>query len=756
MGWKSFEKRTQIALEALGYKVECDVNFNGNQIDLFAKKSDSLITNCLIVECKFYKSKIGVSKVRNFSAIINSSMSSNALVTGLMVSEEGFTKEAKEFAGKVNILLKSLNELLLESFNSNLIIKNVIEKFESDELSTNYIPLTCKVSEYGSGTIYKPVEKFLDQFLSETKRSGAVILGNFGTGKTSLAKHYSYLIAKRNLENKPSNKYCVLPLYINLRDLKNFENFDVSLLNTFNNHYRANASMKGMKNWLANKSTLLILDGFDEMASKMPKYEITTNLTFLFEFIGEFAQIKILITCRTHFFKNQINESLFGDVLRLYIMDWGTEELGDYITKSNPENSSAVIQTIKKTYNLEELSKTPLFLNMISKTIAEIGDKVNKSKLYQIYTDKWILNQDYRSLLSPNEKLEFMKELAFYLFSNSISAINYQSIPDILRDSFKLDNYDLLKKIDSDIRTCTFLIRTEEGDYHFVHKSFLEYFVSLKLSEEIKSNWFENLSTQNLTMEISSFVADYFNDELQFIVDNILENKDASVRANFVLISGYLNYSNTLLESLIQCIESDKETFVKLNAISSLGNLGHSNCIDELLKLSREVDQIAAHALKTVVSFIKDDRVFSYVIDSITKETDFKRLRILVESVSQNPSEQVDEALEYFCKDRFWIENENVVEAFIHATLNRKNISLALFIESIEKENKRNYRILDSCEKAKKELKNTFSGQVIHQAEKNKSRGLNIEDNRKHLKTRFKYLQDVGEIHSSITNMYLA
>lgn len=750
--WQEFEEKAKVALEAIGYYVTKNLLHNGNQIDLYAEKKETLLTNRFVVECKDYNKNISVEKIRNFAQVVFSISTKEKPVQGLYITNMGYTKEAKNFAESLNINLKTLNELFELSFNVTHVVQRIVQKFVDDELSSKYIDLSCQAAEYSSGTIYKPLEKFIDKFLYNTKRVGAIVLGNFGTGKTSFAKHYSYLLASRFF--KRDDLYHALPIYINLRDINNLDNIEKTLLDILNNAYNAKASLVGLKYWLKYKSTLIILDGFDEMATKMDKFEIINSTNSLFSFIECYPAIKLILTCRTHFFKTQIEENLFRDILKLYIRDWGADELRDYIKLSNPNNEEEVLNTIKNTYNLEELSKTPLFLDMISKTIGEIGDNINKSKLYKIYTDHWIKSQDYRSSISPQDKIVFMEELAFYFLSKGISFINYQRIPQILKEYFPLNDYNLLKRFDDDIRTCSFLVRTETGDYYFAHKSFLEYFVSLKLAKEVKQNKFNNFSIDNLTIEITLFFSDYFADESDFIIRNILRNSDNIVRANFALVGGFITFSDNLLKSLLLAIQTDEFYLVKQNAIDSLSNLNHPKSIKELVGLSYQRDEIGEYSLKVLSTHTNNKIVLDRMLEVILREDDENKVSICIDCLSPIDNQIVNQALICFVKLKWWKRIEKIIISYINVVLNRKVFELTIFLPQLKKMNKDSYNVHSYIEKSMHEVSEKFSSDIIEDARINRNKGISFDKNRSMIKRKYKFLYNDRVLHKAFVNLY--
>jgi hypothetical protein len=108
--WKEFEilvrnVQSQLAKNAI---VTHNVNLTGksgakNQCDVIIESEIGQIHFLGIIECKKYKTKIGIDIVRGFLSKINDL----SAMKGIVVSEHGFTSEAELFAASNNIDLYS-------------------------------------------------------------------------------------------------------------------------------------------------------------------------------------------------------------------------------------------------------------------------------------------------------------------------------------------------------------------------------------------------------------------------------------------------------------------------------------------------------------------------------------------------------------------------------------------------------------------------------------------------------------------------
>jgi hypothetical protein len=114
------------------------------------------------------------------------------------------------------------------------------------------------------------------------------------------------------------------------------------------------------------------------------------------------------------------------DILAITLFDrWQIEEFlrkqSAYLAERGIEDWRELQKTIQTTYNLEELARTPVLLEIIIKTLSELRGKVadiNAARLYEIYTDFW-LDREYddkgevRWLITREAKELFVMELAW-------------------------------------------------------------------------------------------------------------------------------------------------------------------------------------------------------------------------------------------------------------------------------------------------------------------------------------------------------
>jgi len=176
-----------------------------------------------------------------------------------------------------------------------------------------------------------------------------------------------------------------------------------------------------------------------------------------------------------------------------------------------------------------------LFLKVIPWLI-EFDEEINIARVYQAATKNWASQEQARGHLkelSVEEVLSFMQELAWQMHQDARLEINYKQLRSATFKRFhdKLDvDYSDLDAFYGEIRTCTFLTRDSLGNYKLAHKSFMEYFIALKIYNEIKSTDLLALTKYlNVEDEIFIFLIQFdqslIYQALLFIIEKENQNK---------------------------------------------------------------------------------------------------------------------------------------------------------------------------------------------------------------------------------------
>jgi len=372
------------------------------------------------------------------------------------------------------------------------------------DLNRYYVSLHC-TDQYNKTWL---LDDLLNQFLANYEQSFLALLGDFGTGKSSFSLHYFIQQARRYLQDSTQR----IPLFISLKDYpKRFELAEF-LEKEFFQRLHLPFHAKALQTLVLQGRFLFFFDGFDEMVSMASEQETIDNFRTITRLSFENLQLltqknqvasnKLFLTCRGHYFLTNTQEQyiLKADktvlyrkyatktqyqISRIAIQEFKQEQIEQYIRKNtdSEENTQKFIKIIETTYNLDELSSRPLLLSIIIKTFPLLKDKleINAADLYRVYTSEWIERDDWRSCLTIEGKRQTMWSLAIKMYQKGGDfSLHYSELDQPNQEYFKTGKYNSLDKdyFIYETTNCSFLNRTSKGEYKFIHKSFMEYFLA--------------------------------------------------------------------------------------------------------------------------------------------------------------------------------------------------------------------------------------------------------------------------------------
>lgn len=565
----AFEEEVAYLYRTLGYKVERNVSLQGHQIDIIATINiPGGISTKTAIECKYKESGfLPKNSVMDNINALKDIRYTNEVQNLIIITTHGFTKDLSSTARANKIELQTIEELYIEIIDARTYIDRIIYDFEHYEeysdgqrkpiidllqranLYKHYINLRFRDSK---DNVYDQVEKYIESWLIKNDKNHIVILGDYGTGKSSFLLYLTYIFAK-SFKEKPFS--VPIPVFISLKRYHSLKEIKEQILEMMKNEYNLIIpSPLYFQKLLEDGKLILFLDGFDEMESKSNKDIIFKNFEEIIKLVTKSS--KIILTSRTHYFKTHaqvrdiFNPQYDTDLLKmirddsrfeiLELLEFNDSQIIEFLSKRSDEYTRLWAK-IKSTYNLEDLSKRPILLEMIIRslpTIIKAEKAINSSQLYQIYTDIWIKREDWRSIMNPDEKAIFMEELALTMFLSNSQEVHYSQLTEIVSEHFKrrINSKEDEDIFDMDTRTCSFLNRDYDGNYKFIHKSFMEFFVSKKLYKEIVAQEPKFLKEKSLLPEILDFLSKMNIDKIKLY--NIIHSTSNSSFNNAKYMGG--------------------------------------------------------------------------------------------------------------------------------------------------------------------------------------------------------------------------
>jgi len=494
----------------------------------------------LVVGCK--EGPAEVTDVQAISAQLDAPEQQGYVVAETRVLPSA--QEAARAGGRVRVF--TLAGFYRELLDFRAYVKALVDDYEESELARYYVDLGCVRTSYGErGQVvgedhYKPMDDYIDAWLKERgaggkQRNHISILGDYGTGKTSFCCQYAAKQGRRWLADPDRER---IPILINLRDYTKTLKVESLVTDALVNQYGIRGATFGaFMRYNADGKLLIFFDGFDEMAQR-------TGLRTAVDNFWELAKVvvpgsKVILTCRTPYFRthheaetllrgqlpesSQLSGSLGGAYIDLrdrpnfeivHLEPFSDKDIQAVLRARFPGRWEAYWEQIQRVYNLPDLARRPVLLDMIARTLPELkeGQTLNAARLYQVYTDLWLEREiaKGRTLLTPADRRLFAEELAMEMLRGEELAVHYSRIPGRVKAHFRLEKAEEIDYFEADVRTCNFLNRDAVGNYAFVHKSFMEFFAACRLHQLMLEDKATAHGPVPINEEVRLFLTDLF------------------------------------------------------------------------------------------------------------------------------------------------------------------------------------------------------------------------------------------------------
>jgi Holliday junction resolvase-like predicted endonuclease len=572
-----FEQEIADLYKAMGYEVKQHVPLGGQEVDVLATKYIPGVGDySVIVECKYKggTDRAGNEDVQSIVGAFNTAKAGNLASACTIVTTNGYSLSAQQVAETVGIHLTTKQHLIKGLIDFSPYIQRLKDLYYQDfgdKDKSWYIDPNV----LGDSLITEPLDGFVDAWLVKSDGTPLVILGSYGTGKTSFCRHY----AVRLIEKQDN----LIPVLINLRDLNKVVRIE-SLVRDFLDEQCNAASPRFDTFWrmYTEGFLLLLFDGFDEMASRVDSSTLEANLAEIERFSKKVG--KVILTCRTEHFISSSEEvsalspddNLLSDRTAHYrkieISLWSREHISVYIGRRaqaldqhSHYSPADYINLIESLPELSDMSARAVHLDLIVKALPSMvrkGIPITRANLYQTYIQKELRRETIHNkrlqLISDEERLNLLRVVAARRFIDSHESLEFESAKKIIKDEMRLPDSDV-EAVTRDFLNRSFLQRN--GDvYRFAHKTLAEYLFACELFHRIQRGNLEWLHTVNYSPAVAGMILDLFGGKKslnKFLVALNLELGSVSVtKDNWLAISlvcyaltDYIDSVNTAVRS---------------------------------------------------------------------------------------------------------------------------------------------------------------------------------------------------------------
>jgi Restriction endonuclease/NACHT domain/Pentapeptide repeats (8 copies) len=512
-----FEQDVAELYRLLGAEVTQNIQISNKKVDILATFSipGSSAKHRLIVECKDEKRRTADNqRVMQFHGLLESARKLGMAESAEIITRVSWSDAAKGYAKDNNIGLFTYREKIAQLIDFAPYLRDLIHRFDTkDDRRPNEPPLgEFYVSSSGDRiTTDEPVhiplvDEYLKQWAKENKsHSYFAVLGEYGTGKSSLCKKLARDLAESYLASPGSSR---IPILFNLREFTKKLDIEAFVSSFLDRECGVtNPRFKLFKAMNDAGILFLIFDAFDEMAVRVDADTLELNLQEI-DRLAAAPHSKVIITSRIEYFTTSEEQERVlrpkGNVIEtrstvyelINLITWNDIQIASFLEKRVPLIKEAVQQwtyyrdRIRNIPGLSDLSRRPVLLDMIVRTLPELiasGKPINRPNLYETYLLAEIKRQKLlkrRELLLPEgTRFALLQNLSLDIYSGDISTITFSDALNRVCSSINPPKSEL-EAYTREFLACSFLMR--KGDeYRFSHNSIMEYLVAKSLRFEI-------------------------------------------------------------------------------------------------------------------------------------------------------------------------------------------------------------------------------------------------------------------------------
>jgi hypothetical protein len=511
---RKFEDEVADLYRLQGADVKQGIEICQKKVDLLATFSYPVLHR-VIVECKDEKKAVDANqRVMQFHGLLTSARRSGEAETAEIITRVPWGDAAKGFAHREGIGLLTYTEKISKLIDFTQYLKDLVNRFERTDplrpgeppLGKYYVDLSAERLVDAKPQKIPVINTFINKWLQQSDAQHLTIFGEYGAGKSSLCQKLACDLAASFLQDPNSSR---IPILLNLREFIGKLDIEAYITSFLDRECKVtNPKIDLFKKMNDAGIFLIIFDGFDEMAVKVDADTLESNLLEI-EKLAISPNSKVILTSRPEYFVSaREEEEAISPELNLLpsrktkyeplkILPWDETQVEEFLQKRVPlvegtKHPWAYYRDrIKKIGSLSDLSQRPVLLDMIVRTLPSLiasNTPINLPNLYKTYLIGEIKRQKVLKkrafLISEVDRLALLQLIAVAIHIGNIPTINYTVARNRIEQTINPPKFEL-EAHTRDFLTNSFLIRKDD-EYHFSHKSILEYLIAAQLNEEIQ------------------------------------------------------------------------------------------------------------------------------------------------------------------------------------------------------------------------------------------------------------------------------
>lgn len=506
--------------------------------------------------------------------------------------------------------------------------------------------LTAEDIKSAKESYYSKEPKAVLDVISDERNKYLVILGDPGSGKSTLTKYIILSVLQLNIDEKLSTLFnSHLPLRVELREFAGL--CAEKDCKTFLDYFQHLAETEGysltkekVDNYLKNNGkAIIIFDGLDEIFD--PKEWERIN-RMIVGFTLDYPKVRVIVTSRIVGYKRKIlNDAGFAHFI---LQDFEKEQIETFLDvwypfvvdeKEIESRKARILKALKDSPSIRQLAGNPLLLTILMIIGKHQELPRERWKLYEhatsVLLENWEVNKHLKrshvnmDFIGEDDKKELLMRIAFKIQSDPEGlAGNFihrktleQEIEIYLLNRYQKNPFEvklIAESIIDQLSIVNFILCLYGADFYgFIHRAFLNYFCAMYIVQKF----------DNHEINIEILKSDYFEKYWE----------DPTWHEVLSLICGMKEkFAGEIIECLMQaynpqCISNKPPLNISL-AIKCLNELQNPNLIGETkTKLLERVLK-----LFEMVSWIQDLKEF--LVDEIFPAAKFVQMNNITESSS--------------------------------------------------------------------------------------------------------------------------
>jgi hypothetical protein len=481
-------------------------------------------------------------------------------------------------------------------------LKRLLDQYSEDGLNRYYVPPMTQEGE--------DLAAIVDTWLAEQTSEPIAVLGSYGQGKTTFARHLAFNYAKRALEDASQR----LPILVRLGDIANEQSLEGLLGKLFTaTNYVKNYNFSTFLELNKFGRFIVIFDGFDEMKQTLSWNDFRYNLRQINRLVCQRGKVIILGRPTAFLTDAEHNYALHGIKTSVSVKSGVSYEIRDpewpnyreiniaAFTKSQievflREYLKYLIDTkevesdkakLRKFLNYDvqqlvdgrigDIAKRPVQLKMITELLPDFHGKLAELTVHTLYDYfiTFVIEREGDKLArlryTNQQRRSFARDIAFWLWRTRERSVSEDAIPEALLGQYCEHGEDL-ESVTRDLVSGSLLDRRKGGRLFFPHRSFQEFLVAEAIHEGVIQ---KTLSVPDippvLTPQVEEFLEGFIDKKFLTAVAVQLDGFRGGLPLNFLkLICSYPFYRETiardspwalLLTALAVCSESETEQY---------------------------------------------------------------------------------------------------------------------------------------------------------------------------------------------------